>query len=527
VAAPFLGSIARRFGQAEPATPPRRLIAMFTHYGCVTTRFFPRKSHWQLTREDLETTTLRPLTPFVDKLLLPRGIRAMNEWTAYLLRGQGNHPHAQVNGSYFTCQPLTPNIDDPFLYETNPRFIGKPVGRSLDHVMAEQLSPDGTPLLVRVGNVSDRSETLISYIGPETGVPGIGLPAQLYAILTGLFTDGGAMSPDSYQAVRGKSVLDLIRDDLDTLERFDMSQSDRLKLVAWKELLDSTGGVVASTRCDPAVAELLGVTQANLDAAQASINTEGLTARLGDGDLDVADLCSNLVALAAVCNANPVIFLKYPAQYVYVGLGHDIDSEGLSHRTGSAGMTGTCRPGVIDRLLEIDDYYARKFAHLVGQLNSISEGEGTVLDGTAAVWFQEMSDGSAHNLNNLPIVQAGSAGGYFKTGWAINVEDGSADLTAGNSELLCGEGNPDTVNAYDQSTGTDPALANAPINKYYCNLMNALGVKAGEDGFPLLGGTAEVTHFGKYDKTEDFIGGEVNPPLIHDPGEFVALKANG
>jgi hypothetical protein len=75
-------------------------------------------------------------------------------------------------------------------------------------------------------------------------------------------------------------------------------------------------------------------------------------------------------------------------------------------------------------------------------------------------------------------------------------------------------------------SGTDPSLANAPINEYYCNLMNALGVKAGDDGFPLLGGAAEVTRFGRYDKTEDFIGGDVNPPMIHDPGEFTALKAN-
>jgi hypothetical protein len=51
-------------------------------------------------------------------------------------------------------------------------------------------------------------------------------------------------------------------------------------------------------------------------------------------------------------------------------------------------------------------------------------------------------------------------------------------------------------------------------------------VKAGSDGFPAKGGTAEVTKFGMYDKTEDFIGGQVNPPMIHDPGEFDALKAS-
>ncbi len=55
--------------------------------------------------------------------------------------------------------------------------------------------------------------------------------------------------------------------------------------------------------------------------------------------------------------------------------------------------------------------------------------------------------------------------------------------------------------------------------------MNALGVKAGADGFPLVGGSQEVTCFGRYDKTEDFIGGSVNPPKIHDPGGFEALKA--
>jgi hypothetical protein len=56
--------------------------------------------------------------------------------------------------------------------------------------------------------------------------------------------------------------------------------------------------------------------------------------------------------------------------------------------------------------------------------------------------------------------------------------------------------------------------------------MNALGVKAGDDGFPLKGGTAEVTCFGRYDRTEDFIHGDSNPPTIHSPGEYQALKAS-
>lgn len=56
--------------------------------------------------------------------------------------------------------------------------------------------------------------------------------------------------------------------------------------------------------------------------------------------------------------------------------------------------------------------------------------------------------------------------------------------------------------------------------------MNALGVKAGEDGFPQKNGREEVTRFGRYDRTEDFVHGGTAPPMIHDPGEFTALKAN-
>jgi hypothetical protein len=491
---------------------------MFTHYGCITTRFFPANSHGPLSVDDLAPTTLRHLAPYVDKLLMPRGIRGMNEWTGTLVRGQGNDPHTQVVGSYFTCQPVTPNSDDPFSFNSATKFDAMPIGPSLDHVIAQQKSPGGAPLLLRVGNQTVTPSSGISYSARETPFDGTGSASEALAALTGLFRAGEPMNPDTYQAVRGKSIIDLVRDDLDTLERFDMSQSDKQKLAAWKALLEETTTMVTSPHCTEDVATALGATQANVDALPTTGDV--LSTMIPGTELDGADIYSNLAVLAAVCNANPVIFLKYPAYYLFEGLGLNNESHSLSHRFVNA--TGQCLSGVIDMLQTIDDFYARKFAYLVQLLSRVDEGDGSVLDGTAAVWFQEMSDGNAHNLNNLPIVQVGSCGGYFKTGWAVNVEDGSPTLSTGNSEVQCGE----TGNT-GGSTGTDPGLANAPINKYYCNLMNALGVMAGSDGFPAVGGSAEVTHFGMYDKTEDFIGGGTNPPAIHDPGEYTALKANG
>ena len=58
----------------------QRLIVFFTHYGCLTDRWFPAKSHGPLTTSDyMAMQTLAPLAPYANKLLMVRGIRSMNE----------------------------------------------------------------------------------------------------------------------------------------------------------------------------------------------------------------------------------------------------------------------------------------------------------------------------------------------------------------------------------------------------------------------------------------------------------------
>jgi hypothetical protein len=476
-------------------------------------------------------TTLAPLAPFASKLLIPRGIRSMNEWTAGMTRGQGNDSHTQIVGSYFTCQPVTPNSNNPFSFDQATKFNAKPVGPSLDHVMAQQLSASGTPLLLSTAGQNDSAQSAISYSAAETIFRGLNA-TQAFSGLTGLFKQGAPMSPDTYAAVRGKSVIDLVKDDLDTLARVDMSKADKMKLEAWKSLLSQTGSIVAAGQCSAELGTMLGATQANASmAARGGLGADVLTTKV-NGMLDGADIYASIAALAASCNANPVIFLKYPGNYVFKGLEINTESHSLSHRLDNAGMQGNCLPNAVTMLLKVDAYYTQKFANLVKMLDSIPEGGGSLLDNTATVWFNEMSDGNAHNLNNAPIIQAGSAGGYFKTGWIINVDTatpGAADMSNGNSMSACSDGTSDQmINGTSQSTGTAAKVANAPINKYFCNLMNAMGVKAGADGFPAKGGSAEVTKFGYSDKTEDFIGGAGAVPgaAIHSPGGFTELKAN-
>src|SRR5688500_4199756 len=144
VAAPFLSSVAERSAKAvgAPMQPPKRLIVMFTHYGCLTNRWFPAKSHGPLLAADYSSTTLKHLAPFADKLLMPRGIRAMNEWSCGGTHGQTTDPHTQVCGTYFNCAPVS-----------GGKFDAVATARTLDHVCAEQVSPNGTPLFMQIGGV--------------------------------------------------------------------------------------------------------------------------------------------------------------------------------------------------------------------------------------------------------------------------------------------------------------------------------------------------------------------------------------
>ena len=251
-------------------------------------------------------------------------------------------------------------------------------------------------------------------------------------------------------------------------------------------------------------------------------------------DLDGADMYSVMAVLSAVCNYNPVIFLKYPPNFYFKGLGITDESHNLSHRLSNANMSGTCVANALTKLETIDKYYATKFAKLVGMLDGIKNPDGTtLLDNTVTTWFNEMSDGNAHNLNNLPIIQAGSGAATSRLASRCNSTrpplrparaPPCGKATASHSART--ERRTVQVNGLTQQTGTTSTVGQAPINKYFYNIMNAMGVKADSTGFPAKGGTAPVTKFGYSDLTTDFTGGlgAVQGATIHNPGEFTTLK---
>ena len=73
-------------------------------------------------------------------------------------------------------------------------------------------------------------------------------------------------------------------------------------------------------------------------------------------------------------------------------------------------------PQLIAKKARIDLYQSQLFAYFVEKLQSMPEGDGSVLDQSLLLYGGGMGDGNLHRHANLPTLMAGSLGGRFKTG---------------------------------------------------------------------------------------------------------------
>jgi hypothetical protein len=74
------------------------------------------------------------------------------------------------------------------------------------------------------------------------------------------------------------------------------------------------------------------------------------------------------------------------------------------------------------KIRDINRFHVTQFAYLLERLQSIKEGEGTLLDNCMIVYGSGISDGNRHNHENLPVLLAGRGGGTIDTGRHVRYE---------------------------------------------------------------------------------------------------------
>jgi hypothetical protein len=74
------------------------------------------------------------------------------------------------------------------------------------------------------------------------------------------------------------------------------------------------------------------------------------------------------------------------------------------------------KPEMTSQIRKIDRYLASQFAYFLERLQSVREGERTLLDNSMIVYGSGLGDGNSHQHHDLPILLAGRGGGTITTG---------------------------------------------------------------------------------------------------------------
>ena len=154
----------------------------------------------------------------------------------------------------------------------------------------------------------------------------------------------------------------------------------------------------------------LEVTEAEIKEMPVA-DTIGPAAGIPEAYRDHIRLLSDMMVLAFQSDATRVSTFMYAdagsnRSYRFIGVpeGH----HELSHHGGDLKKQA--------KIARINYFHIEQFAYLLGRLQSIREGDGTLLDNCMIVYGSGISDGNKHNHEDLPILVAGRGGGTIDSG---------------------------------------------------------------------------------------------------------------
>jgi hypothetical protein len=409
VALPFLESLPERSAWAQSENPVFGLFictanGVVQQWGSEPERFWPT-SLGPLTKASMEAFASERCTgllaDYADRLLIVRGV---------------NYPAAPSGCGH--AQGLVQCLTGRG--STGSAQHATSTGPSADTVIAEALNPPGVdPLTLYSGMKGGYIDEKLSFRAAGQVRAAEGNPYNVYQRLAGLLDpDTGTPSGEADRLLlRRKSVNDLVREDLkDLLARPELSKADRERLdlhfTTIRDVENTMGGMGATC------------TGSKLNLEAISAMNSGQAFRQNGAIEEVAKLHMELVALTFACNQNRVATLQVgdgTDGTRYTVNGQVIERfHWVSHRIQSDGSEGAAIPQALEWHTAIDRIRMNTFKHLLEKWSEYSTPHGNLLDNAFAMWTSHVATGPPHGFNNLPILIAGSAGGYLKQGQYVD-----------------------------------------------------------------------------------------------------------
>jgi hypothetical protein len=407
---------------------PKRLVLFFT----------PHATHWPSWMMPASAGTnvqlgpiLQPLTPYQNKLAFIRGL------------GLGTraedlpNAHSQGFAELWTGSRREANTFASSI--------------SVDQYIANSLNPPTKYRTLELGVQclgADGGNSRMIYAGPSQPMDPEQNPQDAFARLFGTeaAADGtpnaAATAAAAAQSAQQKSVLDLVLSELGSLQA-SVSQADRMKLQTHAQSirdLETSLQAAPSTGCAAPVLS----TKATPNLGGAPDMPLQLQQQM---DILVAALACDMTRIASL----QVTFGDNDNLFPYTWLGIPTGHHSLTHMTATTSVNA--------QLDQIYTWYSQQFLYLLQKMDSVAEGDGTLLDNTLIVWGTELGTYLDHMSWPLPIVMAGfsgrlKAGQYIDTG--TNFVQHNRLLVSICNEM--GLPNVTTFGAMDIGSGPLPGL---------------------------------------------------------------------
>lgn len=391
VALPLLPSLN---AQAQQGEFPRRLLIFFSANGSFPARWSPSgdENNWTIGDGDI----LEPLRPHKDDLLVLEGVDMVSTRNGI---GDG---HQKGMGHMLTGTELVPG---PFPGGGNAGNAGYAGGISVDQYIANELGGgqkfNSLEFGVQCGNPTNWSR--MCYAGSDMPITPRMNP---YDAFDTIFGDVG-QDPFGLEQIRTKraSVLDYVKEDLARLQT-KVSAADKQRIESHAQSIRDIESRLLSGN--------------DLGLACEPPNMGGqIDPGANDNFGAIGDIMVDLIVMSFACNLTPVASLQWSrsvSQTHFGFAGIDSRHHDLSHEADS-------NQNAVQQIVDINRWYAQKFADIMQKMKEIPEGDGTLLDNTAIVWVNELGKGNSHTRNNVPYVVGGSCGGYFDTGRYLEYDD--------------------------------------------------------------------------------------------------------
>jgi hypothetical protein len=304
---------------------------------------------------------------------------------------------------------------------------GWPSGISIDQFIAQKLPQRQHPSIDFVikrmaGSIWSR----MSYTGPGLTVEPYDDPSVAF---TQLFANVGmSTSTVAVQTSRRKSVLDEVTGELKALSA-SLSNADKLKVEAHLTQIQQIEIGLASLGAPGGMTNGCVVPPQPVLGASAPVmyNPSGMEVKQApSADADVPQrnkLAQQMLVAGLACDMARVgTIMMAPSRsdifLTWLPGGANMSHHDLSH-------VPDANDAARLMLIAINQWYAGQVAQFITALKAVPENGGTMFDNTVVLWINELGVGNGHTHTNIPVMLAGSCGGYFKTGQAVTMPAGT------------------------------------------------------------------------------------------------------